>query len=73
MPIPKPLGTSEYIELMAFHSTEFMQIMHSSKDDFEHHKRSSELRMFLTLGSDRQETVVQEHIRALLNDIKNKL
>ena len=66
---PKPLGTAEYIELMAVNFSAFKKLMQESKNHLEYNVKSSELRMLLTLGTDTQDKFVQEHIRALRNRI----
>lgn len=71
--INKPLGTAEYIELMASHFSSFKKLMQESNNDLEYHIKSSDLRMLLTLNTDSQERFVNEHIRALLNGIRDKL
>lgn len=71
--MPKPLGTAEYIELMGLHFSSFQKLMRESKNDLEYHIKSSDLRMLLTLNTDSQERFVNEHIRALLNGIKDRL
>lgn len=71
--IHKPLGTAEYIELMGLHFSSFKKLMQESNNDLEYHIKSSDLRLLLTLGTDSQERFVNEHIRALLNGIRNKL
>lgn len=72
-PIQKPLGTAEYIELMAANFSSFQKLMQESNDVLEYHIKSSDLRLLLTLGTDQQYKFVQEHIRALLNGIRDKL
>ncbi|AXC38923.1 UNVERIFIED_ORG: hypothetical protein [Escherichia phage CMSTMSU] len=72
-PIHKPLGTAEYIELMAANFSSFKKLMQESNNDLEYHIKSSDLRLLLTLGTDSQYKFVQEHIRALLNGIRDKL
>mgnify|MGYP007108112256 CR=1 FL=1 len=47
--------------------------MQESNNDLEYHIKSSDLRLLLTLGTDSQYKFVQEHIRALLNGIRDKL
>lgn len=71
--IHKPLGTAEYIELMAANFSSFQKLMQESNNDLEYHIKSSDLRLLLTLGTDSQYKFVQEHIRALLNGIRDKL
>ncbi|EHU8781131.1 hypothetical protein G17_00588 [Escherichia phage vB_EcoM_G17] len=71
--MPKPLGTAEYIELMGLHFSSFQKLMRESKNDLEYTIRGSDLRMLLTLDTDSQERFVNEHIRALLMEIKSKL
>lgn len=69
---PKPLGTAEYIELMAVNFSAFKKLLQESKSDLEYKIKGSDLRLLLTLGTDIQDKSVQEHIRALTHSIWHK-